>query len=133
VLAGCVASSPPGDAVITGSVLGASCDEATDEECTAMSLSGVEVRVTDRDGRLVGEAVTLSDGSFSVDVPPGTYRVSAASGPVGVGLPDEATVSVDAAQSVEVTLTIDTGVRPMGGAGGGHGCAQPRCRHPGHR
>ena len=114
MLAGCGASSPSGDTVITGTVVGApSCDEAANEECSARSLSGVEVRVTDSDGRLVGEAVTLSDGSFAVDVPPGTYRVTAAAGPVGVGLPDEATVSVDAAQSVEVTLTIDTGVRPI--------------------
>ena len=68
-----------------------------------------EVRATARDGSVV-DGVSDEDGRFRLDVPAGSYEVTAVpTEGIARGIP--VIVRVAAAATVEVTVHVDTGIR----------------------
>jgi hypothetical protein len=69
------------------------------------------IRVMTTTGTTVTETRSGKDGTFSVDVPTGTYDVVAK--PEGMGPPtgDPRRVSVRAGATTKVALTLDSGIR----------------------
>ena len=56
--------------------------------------------------------VTGADGSFAIQLPPGTYRVTLEARPgMGVAKGLRATVTVAAGQQTRVDIHLDTGLR----------------------
>jgi uncharacterized repeat protein (TIGR01451 family) len=76
-----------------------------------IGLGGITVRIFDGVGTEVGSAVTAGDGSYSVDLPPGSYDVVIDTGtlPAGFVLTTPGTVSTGVLESGDVFDTADFG------------------------
>ena len=68
-----------------------------------------EVSAATLDGEVVSSAQTGRDGVFTLDLAPGTYRLTALATAPGRG--SSRTVEVVANEPVSVTLEVDTGIR----------------------
>ena len=69
------------------------------------------IRVTTTTGSTVTETRSGADGTFSVDVPPGTYDVAAVPENMGPPTAESQRISVVAGATAKVALTLDSGIR----------------------
>jgi hypothetical protein len=100
-----------GGASIRGSVTsGPQCPVAVaGSPCPDQPWVGV-IRVLTLEGARVGEVHTAADGTFAIDVEPGTYQVVAVtSGGPGGARPEQ--VQVPPGAQARVHLQVDTGIR----------------------
>ena len=116
---GLVACQQPADVpggVVTGTaVSGPSCPVVTeppDPACEDRPLAGAEILILNRADEVVASTRTAGDGSFSVEVPAGEYRLvpQPVEGLMGTAQPIEIVV----AAGLEVgplELSYDTGIR----------------------
>lgn len=101
---------------ITGTATaGPTCPVVTDPPdpaCAERPVAGAVIVVTAPDGHEVARLTTDADGSFAVELAPGTYQVSAESvdGLMGTPPPVEVTVLAEGPPT-EVPLSYDTGIR----------------------
>lgn len=119
-MVGCVPSasgSPAPDGTLQVEVVaGPVCpveQEPPDPNCEPRPVEGARIFVQPGDGRdiLVGEATTDEDGHVTIEIAPGDYIVLGGDVEGLMGLPEPATVTVLAGQTVTITLTYDTGIR----------------------
>lgn len=75
-------------------------------------VAGADITVTDSDGREVVRSVSEEDGSFSLEVTPGTYKVAAALGE-NESAPSEP-VTIGEGEESDVSLVITPMDRPPG-------------------
>ena len=80
-----------------------------DEEC-ASALGGVQVRLADRNGRMVGVAQTSAKGEFEIAAPPGTYQLEVA---IEGRLPrcPPTSVEITGGKKSAVRISCDSGMR----------------------
>jgi hypothetical protein len=109
--AGTLTPAPSGETGIAGkATIGPTCPvERVDSPCPDRAYAGAHITVW-QGGTMVAETRAGADGSFTVAVPPGTYRVVGESGatfPRGT----EATITVVEGQLAQVTLRFDSGIR----------------------
>jgi hypothetical protein len=115
ILAACGHGAPDGGGVagssIRGSVTsGPQCPVAVaGSPCPDQPWVGV-VRILTPGGTQVGEVRTASDGTFAIDVEPGTYQVVAVTSG-GPGGARAERVEVPVSSQVRVHLRVDTGIR----------------------
>jgi hypothetical protein len=106
-------SPTPGDASgIEGRVVaGPTCPvETPDEPCEDRPVANARVKVQNSDGKISETMRSRVDGRFRVEVPPGSYEVTAeAQGLMGGCEPEYADVVAE--RFVEVEITCDTGIR----------------------
>ncbi|HET6382946.1 MAG TPA: prealbumin-like fold domain-containing protein [Armatimonadota bacterium] len=75
-------------------------------------LANATLQIMSADGATLITSVTSgSDGSFSVDLPPGTYKVVPISGTNGFPHASPFTVTVNANEVSNITVNYDTGIR----------------------
>ncbi len=124
VLTACAGSSDGGGqgsgdlGTIHGTVLaGPTCPvETVESPCPDHPVAGIDVRAL-RNGGVTATAVSARDGTFSMELAPGTYVLESVVEPEGPGLYSQpTTVTVTAGAVVEATILLDTGIRaPVGG------------------
>ena len=95
-------------------VAGPTCPVVTDPPqsgCDDRPVAGATLLIVDEAGDEVATATTGDDGRFRVDLPAGTYEVQPqeVDGLMGMAPPVTATVVIG--QSVDVTVSYDTGIR----------------------
>lgn len=119
-LIACGADNPTGSgdfAQVRGRVVSEpSCPvETAGAECSPQPLA-TTVEAFEGEGQAAGHAEPTAsaeagaDGSFELDLAPGTYTL-VADPPGGLGAPATEKVTVGTGQEAEVTLTIDSGIR----------------------
>ena len=101
---------------VTGSVLaGPTCPVVTDPPdpaCDDRTVTGARIVVLDVDGDEVAVAVTGEDGTFSVELAPGSYQLVAQPMEGLLGTPAPVSVMVvDGVNPEPITLVYDTGIR----------------------
>jgi Carboxypeptidase regulatory-like domain len=117
LLAGCARGSSEGSdeplGTIRGSVLLApTCPvETAKSPCPARPLAGVPVRVVDADGDVRASAVSGDDGSFTIDVAPGTYLLTASIEEDPARSVKPVRVEVRAGEVVHADARVDSGIR----------------------
>jgi hypothetical protein len=119
VLAACAPGAGASPTMLGGSIdgvalAGPTCPVVTDPPqsgCDDRPVVGATLVIVDGAGEEVATATTGDDGRFRLDLPPGTYEVQpqAVHGLMGTAPPVTATVVIG--QSVEVTVSYDTGIR----------------------
>ncbi|HSP10372.1 MAG TPA: hypothetical protein VLU92_12345 [Candidatus Dormibacteraeota bacterium] len=115
VTAGCGAyqfpgSTPPtGTGKVTGVVTAVPCApvQPAGDPCARRFVAGVEVNFSD--GRTSTAAVTDSRGAYSIDLPPGTWRVTLKTYMRIISGPTSLTVA--AGSHVVADFVLDTGIR----------------------
>jgi Carboxypeptidase regulatory-like domain len=117
LLAGCARGSSEGSdeplGTIRGSVLLApTCPvETAESPCPGRPLAGVPVRVVDADGDVRGSAVSGDDGSFTIDVAPGSYLLIASIEEDPARSVKPVRVEVRAGEVVHADVRVDSGIR----------------------
>lgn len=105
-------AGPPGRGRVTGTVLlSPTCPvETAESPCPGEPLAGVTVRATSG-GDTVATTRSDEQGRFTLDLVPGTYAVQAVpeDDPARSAEPIEVTVEAD--ETVEVTVPVDSGIR----------------------
>jgi Carboxypeptidase regulatory-like domain len=108
-------SPPTGTGRLRGVVVaGPTCPVVTDPPqsgCGDRPVAGATLVIVDAAGDEVATATTGDDGRFRLDLPAGTYEVQPhpVDGLMGTAPPVTATVVVG--QSMQVTVSYDTGIR----------------------
>ncbi len=74
-------------------------------------VAEAQVEVADPGGKTVATAQSASDGSYSVELAPGTYVVSIASPKIRFGRHPSERVTITAGHRTHLDLQIDTGIR----------------------
>ncbi len=74
-------------------------------------VAEAQLQITDPTGKVVATAQSASDGSYSVELPPGDYLVSIASPTTRFGRRGPTEVTITAGQRAHLDLQIDTGIR----------------------
>ena len=96
-------------------VAGPSCPVVTDPpdpDCRDRPVPGAVIVVLDRAGQQVARVISGADGSFSIGLAPGAYRLVPQPVEGLMGTAEEQQISVAAAEPVaEVTVVYDTGIR----------------------
>ena len=116
LLAGCARGSSEGSderlGTIRGSVLLApTCPvETTESPCPGRPLAQVPVRVVDADGDVRASAVSGDDGSFTIDVAPGSYLLTASIEDPARSVKPVRLV-VGAGEVVHADVLVDSGIR----------------------
>jgi major membrane immunogen (membrane-anchored lipoprotein) len=114
LIVGCASSSSSsgtGDSGIQGKVLiGPTCPvETIEHPCPDRPLAA-DLVVARVGGGTVATALSGNDGTFRVPLPPGAYTITV--GHLGgVGLAKPMAVTVPAGRFVEVTVSVDSGIR----------------------
>jgi hypothetical protein len=117
LLAGCARGSSEGSdeplGTIRGSVLLApTCPvETVESPCPGRPLAGVPVRVVDTDGDVRASAVSGDDGSFTIDVAPGSYLLTASIEEDPARSVKPVRVEVRAGEVVHADAQVDSGIR----------------------
>jgi hypothetical protein len=117
LLAGCARGSSEGSdeqlGTIRGSVLLApTCPvESTESPCPGRPLAGVPVRVVDADGNVRASAVSDDDGSFTIDVAPGSYLLTASIEEDPARSVAPVRVMVRAGEVEHADVQVDSGIR----------------------
>jgi hypothetical protein len=117
LLAGCARGSSEGSdeplGTISGLVLLApTCPvETAESPCPGRPLAGVPVRVVDADGDVRASAVSGDDGSFTIDVAPGTYLLTASIEEDPARSVKPVRVEVRAGEVVHADARVDSGIR----------------------
>ncbi len=80
--------------------------------CAPRPVAGATVVATDAAGHAVAQAISSADGSYALDLQPGTYTLTPDRWSLRMGTPPTATVSVTGAPgAVVVDFVYDTGIR----------------------
>jgi hypothetical protein len=118
-MAACTPGTGPSSTAALGrvagiAVAGPTCPVVTDPPqsgCDDRPVAGAMLVIVDAAGDQVATATTADDGRFRLDLPPGTYerQPQEVDGLLGTAAPVTATVVIG--QSVEVTVSYDTGIR----------------------
>jgi hypothetical protein len=117
LLAGCARGSSEGSdeqlGTIRGSVLLApTCPvESTESPCPGRPLAGVPVRIVDADGNVRASAVSDDDGSFTIDVAPGSYLLTASIEEDPARSVAPVRVMVRAGEVEHADVQVDSGIR----------------------
>ncbi len=117
MLAACarVPAAGSGDALgtIRGAVLLApTCPvESTATPCPGRPLAGVPVRVVDDEGVVRASAVSGNDGTFVIDVAPGSYLLTASIQDDPARSVAPVRVAVRAGEVVRSDVVVDSGIR----------------------
>jgi carboxypeptidase family protein len=116
VLVACApsASNAPGSGVSGVAVAGPICPVVTDPPqsgCDDRPVEGADLVIVDDSGDRVATVTTGEDGSFAVDLPPGSYRLQPQPVAGLMGTAPEATFTVTTGGSAELTVSYDTGIR----------------------
>lgn len=83
-----------------------------DPDCAARPVVGAVLVFTDADGTEVARATSAADGTFTVELAPGAYRVTAEPVEGLMGTPTPMDVEVEAGQPMtELQVSYDTGIR----------------------
>jgi carboxypeptidase family protein len=82
-----------------------------DPACAERPVAGAVLVLSDANGGEVARATSAADGTFSVEVAPGTYHLTAQPVEGLMGVPEPMDVTVDAGVSTELQLSYDTGIR----------------------
>lgn len=77
--------------------------------CPPRPAAGADVRIESQ-GRVIAETTSATDGRFQMRVTPGTYRIVATS-TAPLRSTSSKDITVTATTPVEVTLTVDSGLR----------------------
>ena len=85
-------------------------EQPGDPACEPRPVSGATVRITDAQGAEVGTVATGPTGQFFVELPAGSYTLTAQPVEGLMGVPESVTVEVTAGEAV-VQLPYDTGIR----------------------
>jgi hypothetical protein len=106
----------PGATGVRGTVTsGPTCPVETqppDPACAARPVAGAVLLFTDADGAEVARATSAADGTFSVELAPGAYLVTAEPMEGLMGTPEPLDVEVAAGEPMtELQLSYDTGIR----------------------
>jgi hypothetical protein len=106
----------PGATGVRGTVTsGPTCPVETqppDPACAARPVAGAVLVFTDADGAEVARATSAADGTFSVELAPGAYRVTAEPVEGLMGTPEPLNVEVEAGKPMtELQISYDTGIR----------------------
>jgi len=79
--------------------------------CTEEPVAHIEVVATRPGGSAAGRGTTAADGSVSLDLPPGTYQLTAASAPPPRVTPAPVTVTVGTDPVPTVTLVYESSMQ----------------------
>jgi hypothetical protein len=106
----------PGATGVRGTVTsGPTCPVETqppDPACAARPVAGAVLVFSDAAGAEVARAISDADGTFSVELAPGAYRVTAQPVEGLMGTPEPMEVEVEAGQPMtELQVSYDTGIR----------------------
>jgi hypothetical protein len=82
-----------------------------DPACAPRPVPGAVLVFTDADGHEVKRVTSAEDGSFSVELPPGVYGVTAQAVEGLMATPAPMEVEVEAGQPTELQVSYDTGIR----------------------
>jgi hypothetical protein len=83
-----------------------------DPACAARPVGGAVLVFTDAGGTGVARATSAADGTFSVELAPGAYRVTAEPVDGLMGTPEPIEVEVEAGQPMmDLQVSYDTGIR----------------------
>jgi carboxypeptidase family protein len=74
-------------------------------------VAEAQLEIADSSGKVVATAQSASDGSYSVDLPIGTYAIRVVSPASRFGKHYPATVTIAAGQRAHLDIQIDTGIR----------------------
>jgi hypothetical protein len=94
-------------------VAGPTCPVVTEPPqsgCADRPVAGAVLVVIDGTGKQVRSVTSAADGSFTIELTPGRYRLVPQPLPGLMGTAPEQTVTLDASAQ-EVTVTYDTGIR----------------------
>jgi uncharacterized surface anchored protein len=95
-------------------VAGPTCPVVTDPPqsgCDARPVHGAELIIVDDTGDQVASLTTGRDGSFSVDLPPGSYQLEPQPVEGLMGTAPEVAFTVTAGVPSNLTVSYDTGIR----------------------
>ena len=83
-----------------------------DPACAPRLVAGAVLVITDAAGTEVGRATSAEDGTFSIDLGPGTYRLTAQPFEGLMGTPEPMDFAVEAGGPMtELQVSYDTGIR----------------------
>jgi len=85
--------------------------EPPDPACAERPVAGAVLVFTDAAGLEVARVTSAADGTFTVELPPGDYHVSARPVEGLMGTPGPMDVEVEAGQPTELQVSYDTGIR----------------------
>ena len=85
--------------------------EPPDPGCAERPVAGAVLVFTDPGGLEVARVTSAADGTFTVELPPGAYHVSAEPVDGLMGTPGPIDVQVEAGQQTELQVSYDTGIR----------------------
>jgi hypothetical protein len=85
--------------------------EPPDPGCAERPVAGAVLVFTDAGGLEVARVTSNTDGTFTVELAPGAYRVSAEPVDGLMGTPAPMEVQVEAGQWTELPVSYDTGIR----------------------
>jgi hypothetical protein len=85
--------------------------EPPDPGCAERPVAGAVLVFTDAGGLEVARVTSAADGSFTVELAPGAYHVSAEPVAGLMGTPGPMDVEVEAGQPTELQVSYDTGIR----------------------
>lgn len=96
-------------------IAGPTCPVVTDPpdpSCADRPVAGAVLVFSDASGGEVARAISAADGTFSVELAPGAYRLSAEPVEGLMGTPEPMEVGVEVGQPMaELTVSYDTGIR----------------------
>ncbi len=86
--------------------------EPPDPACAERPVAGAVLVFTDRGGTEVARTTSAADGAFTVELPPGSYTLTAEPVDGLMGTPAPMVVEVEAGQPMtELQVSYDTGIR----------------------
>ena len=85
--------------------------EPPDPACAERPVAGAVLVFTDAGGLEVARVTSAADGTFTVELAPGAYHVSAEPVEGLMGTPGPMDVEVEAGQMTELQVSYDTGIR----------------------
>jgi hypothetical protein len=110
--------APPTTVRVTGHVTaGPTCPverNPPDPSCAPRPVTGAEVRVVrdDAAGAVIAQAMTDATGAYTLDVPPGSYRLEGGAGMPGIAAPQPVPFTAAPGSALmTVDLPVDTGIR----------------------
>jgi hypothetical protein len=105
----------PGATGVQGTVTaGPTCPVVTnppDPACAERPVAGAVLVFTDSRGAEVARVTSAADGTFSVELSPATYHVTAQPVEGLMGTPEPIDVTVEGGAPTEIQLSYDTGIR----------------------
>ena len=85
--------------------------EPPDPACAPRPVAGAVLVVTDAAGMEVARVSSAEDGTFSIELGPGAYRLTAQPADGLMGTPEPTDFQVEAGPMTELQVSYDTGIR----------------------